>query len=237
VPLTNRKYAEFSAAVSSPGDVLRGVPLRVHSVGGDQRADQAHVLQKFPELGILGQSRPGSGAAPSASCPPPPAPDSVTRAGPSSSSATPPSRRAASGAPTARPSSTSPAWPRKTQPRTTSSPTSAAAGGWSTPTGYATRSGRRQITHTHRKRTPDLVRPHQPRHHPLPHTRSNRIHRINPPLRPGTPQSPAIPRPDRPLTRLNTTRDFDESPHIRPHKTGADPVPNTGGQWPGPGFD
>ena len=77
---------------------------------------------------------------------------------------------------------------------------------------------RRQITHPNRKRSPDLVRPRQPRHHPLPHTRSNQLHRGNPPLRPGPPPRPAIPRPDRPLTRLNTARDFDESlPACRVH--------------------
>ena len=70
---------------------------------------------------------------------------------------------------------------------------------------------RRQITHPNRKRTPDLVRPHQPRHHPFPHTRSNQLHRRNPPLRTRPPPRPAIPRPDRTLTRLNTARDFDES--------------------------
>jgi hypothetical protein len=43
---------------------------------------------------------------------------------------------------------------------------------------------RRQITHPHRKRPSGLVRPHQPRHHPVPHTRSNQLHRRNPPLRP-----------------------------------------------------
>ena len=46
---------------------------------------------------------------------------------------------------------------------------------------------RGQITHPHRKRPPGLVRHHQPRHHPLPHTRSNQLHRGNPPLRPGPP--------------------------------------------------
>jgi len=70
---------------------------------------------------------------------------------------------------------------------------------------------RRQIPHPHRKRTPDLVRPHQPRHHPLPHTRSNQLHRRDPPLRTRPPPRPAIPRPNRTLTRLNTARDFDES--------------------------
>jgi len=70
---------------------------------------------------------------------------------------------------------------------------------------------RRQITHQNRKRTPDMVRPHQPRHHPIPHTRSNQLRRGNPPLRPAPSPRPAIPRPDRTLTRLNTARDFDES--------------------------
>jgi hypothetical protein len=44
----------------------------------------------------------------------------------------------ASGAPAARPSPTSPASAQKTRPRKTRSPTYAATGGSSTPTGYAT---------------------------------------------------------------------------------------------------
>jgi len=70
---------------------------------------------------------------------------------------------------------------------------------------------RRQITHPNRKRPPGLVRPRQPRHHPLPHTRSNQVRRGNPPLRPGPPPRPPATRHHRTLTRLNTTRDFDES--------------------------
>jgi predicted transposase YbfD/YdcC len=70
---------------------------------------------------------------------------------------------------------------------------------------------RRQITHPHRKRTPDLVRPRQPRHHPIPHTRSNQLHRGNPPLRSGPPPRPRNAGPHVPLTRLNRAHDFDES--------------------------
>jgi hypothetical protein len=47
-------------------------------------------------------------------------------------------KKKASGAPVARPSSTSPASPRTRPPRKTCSPTSAATGGSSTRTGYAT---------------------------------------------------------------------------------------------------
>ena len=70
---------------------------------------------------------------------------------------------------------------------------------------------RRQITHPHRKRPPGLVRPHQPRHHPLPHTRSNQPHRGNPPLRTRPPPHTPTTRPHRSFTWLNSTRDFDES--------------------------
>ena len=70
---------------------------------------------------------------------------------------------------------------------------------------------RRQIPHPHRKRTPDLVCPHQPRHHPIPHTRSNRLHRRDPPQRPRPPPRTPTAQPNRHLTRLNTTHDFDES--------------------------
>jgi predicted transposase YbfD/YdcC len=50
-----------------------------------------------------------------------------------------------------------------------------------------------------------------PRHHPVPHTRSNQLHRGNPPYRPGPPPRPPNAGPHVPLTRLNRTRDFDES--------------------------
>src|SRR5260370_5989962 len=56
-----------------------------------------------------------------------------------------------------------------------------------------------------------MVRPHQPRHHLVPHTRSNQLHRGDPPYRPGPPPRTPDPRPHRPFTRLNTTHDFDES--------------------------
>jgi hypothetical protein len=72
---------------------------------------------------------------------------------------------------------------------------------------------RRQITHPHRKRTPGLVRPRQPRHHPLPNARSNQLHRRDPPHRPGPPPRTRNPQPPRLLTSLNTSRDFDESLH------------------------
>ena len=68
----------------------------------------------------------------------------------------------------------------------------------------------------HRQRPAGNVRPHQPRHHPIPHTGSNQVRRGNPPQRPEPP--PGTP-PLRALTWLNTTRDFDESlavPAIRP---------------------
>jgi hypothetical protein len=70
---------------------------------------------------------------------------------------------------------------------------------------------RRQITHPHRKRPPDLVRPRQPRHQPLPYTRSNQLHRRNPPLHPRPPPRTPDPRPHQPLTWLNITRDFGKS--------------------------
>src|SRR6266568_8844777 len=47
--------------------------------------------------------------------------------------------------------------------------------------------------------------------HPVPHTRSNHLHRGNPPLRPRPPPSPPATRPYALLTRLNSARDFDES--------------------------
>ncbi len=53
---------------------------------------------------------------------------------------------------------------------------------------------RRQIPHPHRKRTPDLVRPRQPRHHPVPHTRSNQL-RQDPTSSSRRPCSPSMPRP------------------------------------------
>src|SRR5208283_1778737 len=74
---------------------------------------------------------------------------------------------------------------------------------------------RRQITHPHRKRAPGLVRHHQPRHHPLPHTRSNQLYRGNPPLRTRPPPHTPTTRPHRSFTWLNSTRDFDES--LLPH--------------------
>ena len=65
-----------------------------------------------------------------------------------------------------------------------------------------------QIHPPHRKRPPGDVRPHQPRHHPIPATRSNQNHGGNTPQRP----EPAPPAPaTRPLARLNTPHDFDES--------------------------
>jgi hypothetical protein len=70
--------------------------------------------------------------------PAPAAPASPAPGRPSSSSGTPPARGKAAGTPPARPSSTSPASPQTKPARKTSSPTSAATGGPSTPTGYAT---------------------------------------------------------------------------------------------------
>lgn len=67
---------------------------------------------------------------------------------------------------------------------------------------------RGQIPHPHRKRPAGDVGHHQPRHHPVPATRSNRIRGRNPPQRPGPPPcTPAL----GPFTRLNTPYDFDES--------------------------
>ena len=71
---------------------------------------------------------------------------------------------------------------------------------------------RGQIAHPHRKRPPGLVRHHQPRHQPLPHTRSNQLHRRNPPLRPGPPPRTPDPRPHSTLTWLNTARRLWQTP-------------------------
>ena len=86
-------------------------------------------------------------------------------------------------------------------------------GHWEIARALATRRDleRRQITHANRKRSSDLVRPRQPRHHPIPHTRSNRLHRGDPPLRPGPPPRTPATGHYMPLTRLNNTQDFDES--------------------------
>ena len=97
--------------------------------------------------------------------------------------------------------------------RKTCSPTSAATGGLARPLATRRDLERRQIAHPHRERTPGLVRHHQPGHHPVPHTRSNQLHRRNPPYRSGPPPRTPAPRPHRPFTRLNTARDFDESLH------------------------
>ena len=67
---------------------------------------------------------------------------------------------------------------------------------------------RGQITHPHRKRPPGLVRHREPRHQPLPHTRSNQLHRRDPPLRPGPPPRTPDPGPHSPLAWLNTAYDF-----------------------------
>ncbi len=48
------------------------------------------------------------------------------------------------------------------------------------------------------------------------HTRSNHLHRGNPPLRPRPPPSPPATRPYALLTRLNSARDFDESLALLP---------------------
>ena len=86
---------------------------------------------------------------------------------------------------------------------------------------------RGQITHPRRERPPGLVRHHQPRHHPLPHTRSNQLHRGNPPLRTRPPPHTPATRPHRSFTWLNSTRDFDESLG-RPIVRGAEPLGGTG---------
>ena len=60
---------------------------------------------------------------------------------------------------------------------------------------------RGQIHHPHRQRPPGDVRPHQPRHHPVPATRSNQDHGGDAPQRPEPP--PATPATS-PPARLNT---------------------------------
>src|SRR5208283_2399605 len=62
--------------------------------------------------------------------------------------------------------------------------------------------------HPHRKRPPGLVRHREPRHQPLPHTRSNQLHRRDPPLRPGPPPRTPDSGPHSPLAWLNTAYDF-----------------------------
>ncbi len=69
-------------------------------------------------------------------------------------------------------------------------------------------SARGQIPHPDRERPPGDVRPHQPGHHPLPATGSNRDHRRDTPQRP---ESPSATPATRPPTRLNRPQDFDES--------------------------
>ena len=71
--------------------------------------------------------------------------------------------------------------------------------------------GRGQIAHPHRKQAPGDVRHRQPRHHPLPHTRSNQVRRGNPPQRTRPPSGASDARPPGPVTRLNTLKDFHES--------------------------
>ena len=67
---------------------------------------------------------------------------------------------------------------------------------------------RGQITHPYRKRPSGHIRHHQPRHQPLPHTRSNQLHSRDPPLRPGPPPRTPDPRPRSTLTWLNAKPDF-----------------------------
>ena len=63
----------------------------------------------------------------------------------------------------------------------------------------------------HRGLRGDVLIGGQPRHHPLPHTRSNQVRRGNPPQRTRPPSGASDARPPGPVTRLNTLRDFDES--------------------------
>src|SRR5260370_36758737 len=67
--------------------------------------------------------------------------------------------------------------------------------------------GRGPVPPPDRERPLGDVRHHQPRHHPIPDTRSNQVHGGNPPQRRGPPPRPPSPGP---FTSLNTARDFDK---------------------------
>ena len=55
VALDEQEVRRAAASVFfRPGDVVRGVPLRVDGVGGDHRAVEVHVLQQLFDLGGLG---------------------------------------------------------------------------------------------------------------------------------------------------------------------------------------